>query len=189
MKIGILALQGSVEEHKNSLEKLGIENILVKKAKDLDIIDGLILPGGESTTFVHILKNMEIFEYLKEKIKKGLPVLSTCAGLIILAKRIENHPDQNSLNILDITVSRNAYGRQRESFITYLSIPILGDEPFEAVFIRAPKIVKVGEKVKVHAVFQENPVFIEEENVLGLTFHPELTNDLRVHKYFLSKIG
>ncbi|MCX7846382.1 MAG: pyridoxal 5'-phosphate synthase glutaminase subunit PdxT, partial [Dictyoglomaceae bacterium] len=137
MRIGILALQGSVEEHKSILENLGIENRLVKKTKDLDTIDGLIMPGGESTTFMHILKTMEVFDYLKEKIEEGLPILSTCAGLIILAKGIENYPDQNSLNILDITVSRNAYGRQRESFITYLSIPILGDEPFEAVFIRA----------------------------------------------------
>lgn len=189
MKIGILALQGSVEEHKGILEKLGVENILIKKAKDLDIIDGLIIPGGESTTFMHILKTMEISEYLKEKIEKGLPILSTCAGLIILAKQIENYPSQNSLCVLDISVSRNAYGRQRESFVTYIPIPILGDEPFEAVFIRAPKIIKVGEKVKVHAVFQNNPVFVEEGNILGLTFHPELTNDLRIHKYFLKKIG
>lgn len=189
MKIGILALQGSVEEHKAILEKLEIENILVKKAKDLDIIDGLIIPGGESTTFSHILKTMEIFEYLREKIKSGLPVLSTCAGLILLAKHIENYPHQNSLDILDITVSRNAYGRQRESFITYLSIPVLGDEPYEAVFIRAPQITRVGEKIRVHAVFQEKPVFVEEKNILGLTFHPELTDDLRIHRYFLNGIG
>lgn len=188
MKIGILALQGSVEEHKEILEKLEIESVLVKKAKDLDIIDGLILPGGESTTFIHLLKTMDIFEYLKEKIKKSLPVLSTCAGLIILAKEIENYPNQNSLDILNINISRNAYGRQRESFITYLSIPVLGDKPYEAVFIRAPKIIKTGEGVKIHAIFQDSPVFVEEGNILGLTFHPELTNDLRIHKYFLSKI-
>jgi len=189
MKVGILAIQGSVEEHKKSLERLNVESVLVKKAKDLDFIDGLILPGGESTTFFTILKNMDMFDYLGEKIRNGLPIMATCAGLIILAKHIENHPEQETLGVLDITISRNAYGRQRESFVTYLNIPILGDAPFESVFIRAPQILSVGEKVKVHATFNEKPVFVEEGNILGLTFHPELTEDLRIHKYFIQKIS
>jgi len=189
MKIGVLAIQGSVEEHKKILEKLGVEVILLKKLNDLNSIDGLVLPGGESTTFLTVLKNMEIFDNLKRKIQEGLPVLATCAGLIVLAKYIENHPDQESFRILDIHVARNAYGRQRESFIIYLSIPILGEKPYEAVFIRAPQITYVGDNVKVHAIFNTNPVFIEQENILGLTFHPELTDDDRIHRYFLSKIS
>ncbi|MGC8971655.1 MAG: pyridoxal 5'-phosphate synthase glutaminase subunit PdxT [bacterium] len=187
MKIGILAIQGSIAEHKEMFDRLGVETILVKKPNEIDKIDGLILPGGESTTFLKVLENRGLFEKLREKIFQGLPILATCAGIIILAKDIENYPEQKTLGVLDITVSRNAYGRQKESFITYIDIPILGNDNFEAIFIRAPQIKRVGEEIKVHAYFDGNPVFIEKDNLLGLTFHPELTEDARIHKYFITK--
>lgn len=189
MRIGILAIQGSIVEHKKMLDKLTVETVLVKKAEDLEKIEGIILPGGESTTFLTILENRYLFDSLKDKILNGLPVMGTCAGLILLAKEIENHPEQKSLKVLDITVSRNAYGRQRESFTTYLDISLLGEKVFECVFIRAPQIVKVGNNVRIHATFEGKPVFVEENNILGLTFHPELTEDTRIHEYFLKRCG
>jgi 5'-phosphate synthase pdxT subunit len=187
MRIGILSIQGSIVEHKNMLKKLDVDTILVKKPEDLDKIDGIIIPGGESTTFLTVLENTGLFKKLQDALKNGLPAMGTCAGLILLAKRIENHPHQKTLGVLDITVSRNAYGRQRESFTTYLDIPTIGDKPFEAVFIRAPQILDVGKDVRVLGVFMEKPVFVEEKNVLGLTFHPELTDDTRIHEYFLKR--
>jgi 5'-phosphate synthase pdxT subunit len=185
MRIGVLAIQGSVLEHKEMLDRLGVESILVKRPEELDRIDGLILPGGESTTFLKILEGRGLFERLMEKIQRGLPVLATCAGVILLAKDIENYPEQKTLGVLDITVSRNAYGSQRESFITYIDIPVIGEDRFEAIFIRAPQIKRVGEGVKVHSYFDGNPVFVEKANIIGLTFHPELTEDIRIHKYFV----
>jgi len=185
MRIGVLAIQGSVLEHKEMLDRLGVESILVKRPEELDRIDGLILPGGESTTFLKILEGRGLFERLMEKIQRGLPVLATCAGVILLAKDIENYPEQKTLGVLDITVSRNAYGSQRESFVTYIDIPVIGEDRFEAIFIRAPQIKRVGEGVKVHSYFDDNPVFVEKTNIIGLTFHPELTEDIRIHKYFV----
>ena len=187
MKIGILAIQGSIVEHKNMLEGLGVETVLVKKPEHLEIIDGIILPGGESTTFFTILENRLLFDALREKLVNGLPAMGTCAGLILLSSRIENHPDQKTLKVLDITVSRNAYGRQRESFSTYVKIPVIGDREYECIFIRAPQIVEIGRNVKVHATFNDKPIFVEENNILGLTFHPELTDDPRIHEYFLKR--
>ncbi|MGB9767404.1 MULTISPECIES: pyridoxal 5'-phosphate synthase glutaminase subunit PdxT [Dictyoglomus] len=187
MRIGILAIQGSVVEHEKMLKRLEVETVLVKKPEHLDIINGIILPGGESTTFFTVLENRLLFDVLREKLANGLPAMGTCAGLILLANRIENHPDQKTLKVLDITVSRNAYGRQRESFSTYIKIPILGEKEFECVFIRAPQIVEIGKNVKVHATFENKPIFVEEGNILGLTFHPELTDDLRIHEYFLKR--
>ncbi|MFN3699109.1 MAG: pyridoxal 5'-phosphate synthase glutaminase subunit PdxT [Dictyoglomus sp.] len=189
MKIGILAIQGSIIEHKKMLEKLKVEPVLVKKPEDIDYIEGIILPGGESTTFLTILENRSLFTKLQRRLKEGLPAMGTCAGLILLAKEIENHPEQKSLGILDVIVSRNAYGRQRESFTTSLKIPVLGEKEFECVFIRAPQIVKVGNDVKVQATFDEKPIFVEEKNIIGLTFHPELTEDTRIHEYFLKRCG
>lgn len=189
MRVGILAIQGSIVEHRKMLDKLGVETLLVKKSEDLDKIDGIILPGGESTTFLTILENRHLFDALRNKIMNGLPAMGTCAGLILLAQDIENHPEQKTLKVLDITVSRNAYGRQRESFTTYLNIPLIGEREFECVFIRAPQIIRVGGNVKVHASFEGKPVFVEERNVLGLTFHPELTEDVRIHEYFLKRCG
>ncbi len=187
MRIGILAVQGSIIEHKKMLEKIGAETLLVKKEEDLKRINGIVLPGGESTTFITVLTNLGIFEKIKEKIFDGLPVLATCAGLIFIAKRVENYPEQKTLGALDVTISRNAYGRQKESFSTYLDIPVLGDAPFEAIFIRAPQISDVGKNVKIHASFNGKPVFVEENNIIALTFHPELTEDTRIHEYFLTR--
>ncbi len=187
MRIGVLAIQGSVIEHKEMLNRLGVESILVKRPEELDRVDGLILPGGESTTFLKILEGRGLFKRLREKIQRGLPVLATCAGVILLAKDIENYPEQKTLGVLDITVSRNAYGSQRESFVTYIDIPVIGEDRFEAIFIRAPQIRRVGEGVKVHSHFDGNPVFVEKDNIIGLTFHPELTEDIRIHKYFIKR--
>lgn len=198
MKIGILAYQGGVDEHRymvlEACKELSfrceVENIV--KPSQLNEIDGLIIPGGESTTIVKFAHRFGIIEPLRAKILQGLPVLGTCAGAVILAKRVEDFKTKkvlpNVLGVLDATVLRNYYGRQRESFEVDIDIPVLGDKPFRAVFIRAPAIIEIGPEVKPLAVYGENYVFVQERNILATVFHPELTNDTRVHKYFLKLV-
>jgi 5'-phosphate synthase pdxT subunit len=187
MKIGVLGVQGDVREHVETLHKLGVETLIVKLPEQLDMVDGLILPGGESTTMVRILKEMDMVEKLVERINEGLPVFATCAGVILLAKRIENY-SQEKLGVLDITVERNAYGRQVESFETFVEIPAVGKDPFRAIFIRAPRIVETGKNVEILATYDYDPVLVKEEKILACTFHPELTDDLRLHRYFLEMV-
>jgi 5'-phosphate synthase pdxT subunit len=184
MKIGVLGMQGDIEEHLSMLEKIGIPSIRVKSLKHLNSIDGLIIPGGESTTMVKLLKKTGLFDELIKRIKNGMPVYGTCAGMILLANKIVSHPEQESLKVLDIAVSRNGYGRQVDSFEVELSIPILGEMPFKAIFIRAPRITEVGREVEVLATYEETPVMVRSGNIFASSFHPEISNDTRIHELF-----
>ncbi|MGC8545119.1 pyridoxal 5'-phosphate synthase glutaminase subunit PdxT [Athalassotoga sp.] len=186
MKIGILGMQGDIEEHLAIMEKIGVDSIRVKSVKTLEAVDGLIMPGGESTTMLKLLKLTGLFDVLKAKIEKGFPVYGTCAGLILLANEVE-HPAQDSLDVLDLSVSRNGYGRQINSFHAEISIPVIGDKPFDAVFIRAPVITKVG-KIDVLASYNHAPVFVRHENIIASTFHPELSDDTRIHEFFVEMV-
>jgi 5'-phosphate synthase pdxT subunit len=188
MRIGVLALQGDFDAHRRRLEELGAEVVLVKKPDQLDEIDGLVIPGGESSTFLKLLGEAG-FEKLKQFVRQK-PTFGTCAGAILLANRVEN-PPQNGLNALDITVRRNAYGRQLESSIREgrLREGKTGDSPIEMVFIRAPKIVQVGEGVDVVATEGSDPVAVRQGKVLAATFHPELSDDTRVHRAFLELVA
>ena len=187
LRIGVLGLQGDVREHIEMLQLLGVETLVVKLPEDLELVDGLIIPGGESTTMMRIMKEVEMYKPLKEKIKEGFPVYGTCAGLILLSKKVESS-DQMTLQVLDVEVERNAYGRQIESFEVDIDIPELGEKPFRAVFIRAPKIVELGSNVKVLAKYENAPVFVKEDNVMATSFHPELTEDTRIHEYFIKMV-
>ena len=188
MKIGVLGYQGSVEEHITALQKLGIEAIRIKDNTALISINGIILPGGESTNQIKLLKQDNVFENLKEMILKGLPVLATCAGLVLIAKNIVNYSNQDTMKILDLSIIRNGYGSQMYSFTEEVTIKDF-DGLYKAVFIRAPVVSKLGSDVKVLANDSKgNPVFVKQDKILGLTFHPELTDDLRIHEYFVNSI-
>jgi len=188
MRIGVLALQGDFDAHRRRLEELGAEVVLVKKPDQLDEIDGLVIPGGESSAFLKLLGEAG-FEKLKQFVRQK-PTFGTCAGAILLANRVEN-PPQNGLNALDITVRRNAYGRQLESSIREgrLREGKTGDSPIEMVFIRAPKIVQVGKGVDVVATEGSDPVAVRQGKVMAATFHPELSDDTRVHRAFLELVA
>ncbi|MBA4507719.1 pyridoxal 5'-phosphate synthase glutaminase subunit PdxT [Clostridium sporogenes] len=187
MKVGVLDLQGSVVEHVKILEKIdNIEPIRVKYKEDLDNIQGIILPGGESTTLGKLLKDFHIYDTLKEKIEKGLPVWGTCAGMILLAKDIEGQ-EESYFKAIDIKVKRNAYGSQLNSFFIEEMLEDIDREPIELVFIRAPYITTVGSNVTILKKVNGNIVAAKEKNVLVTSFHPELTEDTRFHKYFIDK--
>ena len=186
MVIGVLALQGAFEEHIKMLKELNIDAFEIRQKKDLDRhMDGLILPGGESTTMYKLLMDLFMFDIVKEKIEKGLPVFGTCAGLLLLAKKVNNH-STSYIQTMDITAKKNAFGRQLGSFRTTSSFDNIQDVPF--VFIRAPYIEKAGKDVKVLAVVNDLIVAAKEKNQLVTAFHPELTNDLTIHKYFVNMI-
>ncbi len=188
VRVGVLALQGAFIEHFDFLKKFDfVEPYLVKKKEHLDNVDGLIIPGGESTTIGNLLERYEMKDYIKEKIKSGFPVFGTCAGLILLSKKIEQNYDQPLLEVLDIVIKRNAFGSQRESMEIDLEVKGL-DKPFRAVFIRAPVVSKVGNGVEVLSSVDEGPVLVKEGNILGSSFHPELTDDIRIHKMFIDII-
>jgi 5'-phosphate synthase pdxT subunit len=195
--IGVLAIHGSVEEHLESLKKCGVKTLRVKTKEDLEKIDGLIIPGGESTTIGKLMNWYSLDKILKEKIKKGMPVYGTCAGAILLAKKISGSQKAQSLKIMDIEIERNAFGRQIDSFETMIELNLknqelkkekkqnLSSKIIPAIFIRAPKIKKIGKNVKILAKFQNEAILVQEKNILAGTFHPELTKNLTVHKYFL----
>ncbi len=197
MKIGVLALQGDFDAHRRRLEQLGAEVVLVKKPEQLDEIDGLVIPGGESGTFLNLLGQAG-FEKLKEFVGVK-PTFGTCAGAILLANEVEN-PKQEGLGALDIGIRRNAYGRQIDSSIRegkFLqgkmgndTVPALPteDSPLEMVFIRAPKIERVGPGVEVIATEGDDPVAVRQGTVMAATFHPELSDDTRVHQAFLDLV-
>jgi len=187
MKIGVLALQGAFREHRWMLEKLGVEGVEIRKTEELDEIDGLIIPGGESTTMGKLLNDFKIMEPLREKMAKGFPVYGTCAGMILLCDEILGS-EQPRIGGIDAKVRRNAYGRQLESFEADFLVKEMGDQPFRAVFIRAPYIESVGEKVDVMAVVQDHIVVAKQGNLLVSAFHPELTEDSRIHEYFLQMV-
>jgi len=189
MKIGVLALQGAFLEHIQVIHRLGAAAVEVRLPADLDNLDGLIIPGGESTTILKLMHTNNLFEPLRKMIESGLPVLGTCAGMICLAKRISNSQESvlEPLALMDIDVRRNAFGRQVDSFEVDLPVPVLGDEAYRAVFIRAPLIEKVGQGVQVLARLDDGTIVAaRQDNMLVTSFHPELTEDLRFHKYFLN---
>ena len=187
MKIGVLALQGAFAEHRKMLEKLGIESFEIRKKSDLsnavnnNDIDGLIIPGGESTVIGKLLYDLDLFDDIKKLILEGLPVFGTCAGLILLAKEIEND-SRTYLGAMDIKVRRNAYGRQLGSFFTESEFKGVGVIPM--TFIRAPYISSVGKNVEILSEVNGNVVAAKENNILVTSYHPELNDDLKVHKFF-----
>ena len=183
---GVLALQGDFEAHARILRRAGAEAIEVRTAADLDAADGLILPGGESTTMLKLLREEGLFEALRE-FGETRPIFGTCAGAILLARHV-TAPAQESLGLMDIDVERNAYGRQLDSRIATIAAPGLDGGQIEAVFIRAPIIRRVGPEVGVLARYDGNPVLVEQGRRMAATFHPELTGDLRVHRFFLDKV-
>jgi 5'-phosphate synthase pdxT subunit len=185
MKIGVLASQGAFAEHIIALNKLDIEAVPVRLPDQLKGVDGLILPGGESTTIGKLMNAHNLMQQIAALAGSGIPLFGTCAGMILMAKQISgNHA--NSLGLMDITVKRNAFGRQVDSFETQLKIPVLGKEPFPAVFIRAPMIEHYENNVEVLAKLKDNTVVaVKQGKMLATAFHPELTNDLRFHQYFL----
>jgi 5'-phosphate synthase pdxT subunit len=186
MKIGVLALQGAFIEQISIMQQLGAEAPPVRLPNELDGLDGLIIPGGESTAILKLMQSFSLIQPIRELAKAGLPILGTCAGMICLAKKVSNH-DMETLAVMNIVVKRNAFGRQIDSFEAELPIPVLGDKPFPAVFIRAPFIDGVDPKVEVLARLPSGvAVACKQENLMATAFHPELTDDLRFHSYFLS---
>ena len=183
--VGVLALQGAFREHVAAVTRLGATAREVRQLKDIDGIDALIIPGGESTTMGKLLNEWNMLEPLRQRILDGMPVYGSCAGLILLCREIEDS-DQPRLGVLDATVRRNAFGRQVDSFETDLSIPEIGADPIPAVFIRAPVITGVGAGVTVLAEVKGQAVAVRQNNILATSFHPELTPDTRMHSYFLS---
>jgi 5'-phosphate synthase pdxT subunit len=184
--IGVLALQGDVREHLAILDSLGVNPLPVKKPEQLEAIEALVIPGGESTTIGKMAVRFGLLEPLRSAITDGLPVYGTCAGMILLSGSI-TEGDQPLLGVLDIVVRRNAFGRQNESFEEDLDIDGL-DSPFHAVFIRAPWVEKVGSDVEVLASVGEHPVMVRQDRLLATSFHPELTGDGRIHEMLLELI-
>jgi 5'-phosphate synthase pdxT subunit len=185
-KIGVLAMQGAFAEHIAALRRLGVKAAPIRLSGELKGLSGLVIPGGESTTIGKLMREYSLVDELKKLISKGLPVLGTCAGMILLAKEVQGL-NQHTLGAMDIRVRRNAFGRQVDSFEIALDIPVLGHPPFPAVFIRAPWIEKVGDGVEILASLPDGtPVAARQGNLLATAFHPELTADLRFHDYFLS---
>ena len=186
--VGVLALQGAFDAHARRLAELGVESRLVKDISDLNGLDGIILPGGESTTMSNLLVASGLGVVLTSRLHDGLPVFGTCAGMIMMAHTIhDGRPDQISFDAMDIKVRRNGYGRQNDSFEQDISITSL-DTPFHALFIRAPVIESMGSNVEVLASVDEHPVLVRQAHALASSFHPELVSDLRVHEIFLSMI-
>lgn len=185
--IGVLALQGDVREHMRMVREAGADAVPVKRADGLAPLNGLIVPGGESTAIGKLVRRFDLLEPLQSLVRSGFPVYGTCAGMILLADRIEDAGvDQPSIGGMDITVRRNAFGRQRDSFEVDVDIPALGDEPFPAVFIRAPVMEDVGPHVDVLATVNgDRPVAARQGKLLVSSFHPELTDDSRLHRYFV----
>lgn len=186
-RIGLLSLQGAVREHLNMLEGLGAHGVVVKKPHELSHIDGLIIPGGESTTISKLMARYGFIQPIKDLSKSGLPIFGTCAGMILIASEILDG-GESPLGLMDIVVRRNAFGRQRESFETEIDANGITGGPFPAVFIRAPWIERVGEGIKVLAKLDGHIVMAREKNLLAAAFHPELTDDMRIHEYFLKMI-
>ncbi|MFT9076683.1 pyridoxal 5'-phosphate synthase glutaminase subunit PdxT [Ethanoligenens sp.] len=187
--VGVLALQGSFREHLRQLAKLdGILPCPVKTTRDLAQVDGIILPGGESTAQGKLLRDFGLLEPLRTRIQQGLPIWGTCAGLILLAKRITDHEPAH-LGVMDITVRRNAYGGQLDSFSTSTVLPAVSPEPLPLVFIRAPWIESIGENVEPLAVQDGRIIAAKERHMIATSFHPELTDDPRFHAYFVGQIA
>lgn len=191
MKVGVIGYQGDVSEHVETLYKLGdegkreIEPILVRSRKMLSDVSALILPGGESTTIFRLIREYQIYWDIITRARNGMPVMGTCAGLILVSKESQDERVRG-MGLIDITVQRNAYGRQANSFYDNIKIDKIGN--FTAIFIRAPVIERVGD-AEIMASYEDQPVMVRNQYVLGMTFHPELSGDTRIHDYFLSMVG
>lgn len=181
-------MQGAFQKHLDTIKKLDADAVEVRTAGDLDSINGLIIPGGESTVIAKLLVKNNIMHPLVEKVKAGMGLFGTCAGMILMADRVEES-DQPLLSLMNITVKRNAYGRQKESFEAMFTVKDSGDDPFTGIFIRSPKITSYKDTVEVLAEFEGTPVLVREGKLLAASFHPELTGDLRIHRLFLTMIG
>lgn len=186
-KIGVLDLQGGVHEHVHHFNALGVDVVRVKKAEQLDDLAGIVLPGGESTCMIRLLNIFDMTDKLKEAHADGMKIWGTCAGTILIAKTLVN--DGPLLNLMDVTVERNAFGFQIDSFHAIKEVPKVSDKPIELTFIRAPKIVSVGKGVEVLLEMEDYIAAAESENCLATVFHPELTPNLTFHKYFVEKCG
>jgi len=184
--VGVLGLQGDFREHLRMLAALGAEPSLVRTPDDLDRVEGLIIPGGESTTIGKLADRLGLISPLRQRIEDGMPAYGTCAGMILLANAL-TEGTQPLLGVLDVVVERNAFGRQNESFEADLEIEGLA-EPFHAVFIRAPWVTKLGGRVEVLAIVDDHPVMVRQDHVLATAFHPELTGDDRIHRMFVESI-
>ena len=184
MKIGILGFQGAVIEHQQHIQQLEQEAVIVRYREQLETIDGLILPGGESTTMGKLFNRTGLMDPLREKILQGLPVWGTCAGMILLAKELEQDPLVH-LGVMDMTVKRNAYGTQIDSFDVRMVVPEISNREIPLVFIRAPYITRVGKAVRVLCRVDDHIVAVRERNMLATSFHPELTDDSAFHQYFI----
>jgi len=186
MKIGVLASQGAFAEHLAILRQLGVEAVPVRLPRELVGLDGLIIPGGESTSIAKLILGDGLAAKIKKQAEDGLPVFGTCAGMILLANDVSDSTVP-SLGLLKVKVRRNAFGRQRDSFETELEIPALGEKPFPGVFIRAPIIEKANSGVEILATLTDGTIVaVRQDNIVASSFHPELTNDLRFHQYFLN---
>ena len=183
-RVGVLALQGDFSLHQKMLSGLGVEAIGIRYATELENCDGLIIPGGESTTLVKLLRELNLMDSI-QKFAGSRPVMGTCAGLILLSTEIAGN-SLESLGLISIKIQRNGYGRQVDSFEDDVRIPMFKEKPeYSGVFIRAPRILEVGSDVEVLGFHDEEPVMVRNKNILGMTFHPELTRDTRIHRYFL----
>lgn len=182
--IGVLALQGDVEEHIAALERAGANAMAVKSPEEFARVDALVVPGGESTTVMKLLDRAALARPIVERARAGMPLWGTCMGMIVAAHDVAGL-EQPTLDLIDITVRRNAFGRQNDSAEVELTIPALGSKPFPAIFIRAPWIERCGPKVELLAQREGRGVMVREGNILATAFHPELTSDPRVHEYFL----
>jgi len=184
MQIGVLALQGAFAAHADCLTTIGVQSVEVRNPEQLGSVDALLMPGGESSTMSQLLESSGLFDPIASRIADGMPVVGTCAGMILLASEIlDGRSDQRSFSAIDISVRRNAFGRQVDSFEVTINSSV-GD--FQGVFIRAPRIERVGDEVEVLGSINDEPVLVRQGNVLAASFHPELSNDARLHEYFVS---
>ena len=190
MKVGVLALQGDVREHVSALIACGVYPTTIRRFQELTEVDALVIPGGESTTIAHLAKNFDLFDPIKLRIAQGMPVYGSCAGMILLADNILDAKNgQEVFGGLDITVRRNAFGRQVDSFESDIAFADGSDAPLRAIFIRAPWVEKVGTGVEVLAKIDSHPVAVRTSTILATAFHPELTGDHRIHRYFIEEVA
>jgi len=191
MRIGVLAIQGAFTEHEKALARIGVETVEVRLPAHMEGLDGLIIPGGESTTIGQVAQRWGLLEPIRAFAQAGRPVWGTCAGMILMAKEVvDGTPDQSRLGLMDIAIRRNAFGRQVDSFEADLEVPVLGASPFHAIFIRAPLVERVGEGVEVLAQLDDGKVVaVRQGHLLATAFHPELTEDDRFHRYFVGLSG
>ena len=190
MKVGVLALQGDVREHIHSLQECDVQAFPVRRSSEIESVDALIVPGGESTTIAQLAEVFGVYQLIKSRIEQGMPVYGSCAGMILLAKGIlDAKVGQKSFGGLDITVRRNAFGRQIDSFESDIAFADGSADLIRAVFIRAPWVEKVGESVQILASVDSHPVAVRSRTALATSFHPELTGDNRIHRYFIEQVA